>query len=148
MGNGVPEFKPRAKDLLVRELRDEFIIYDPSLQTAYCLNAPAAAVWKLCDGDKSVADITHSLNQDSTAATEEELVWLAVDELNKSGLLQNEISPCIQNKMLSRRDLIKKMAISVTVALPIVTSILLPTPADGLSPARPTRARHSPSRRP
>jgi Coenzyme PQQ synthesis protein D (PqqD) len=143
METGIPAFIPMRKDLLVRELHDEVIVYDGRTRRAHCLNPTAAAIWKLCDGKKSVEEIASALNQALAAPVDEGLVWLAVHEFKKSGLLQNEISPAVEQHMMSRRELMRKIAVGAALALPIATSIVVPTPAAAVSPLK-----RAPSRRP
>lgn len=144
MENGTPQFMPMRKDLLVRELNSEVVLYDRKTRKAHCLNPAAAAVWRLCDGRKSVEEIARALEKDSMAPVDEGVVWVAVREFHKSGLLQNEISPTVERNLLSRRELVKRIGAGAALALPIATSIVVPTPASALSPGRPQRA---PSRR-
>jgi hypothetical protein len=141
MENGMPRFIPMRKDLLVRELNSEVILYDRRTRKAYCLNPAAAAVWRLCDGQKSVKEIARALEKDSAVPIDEAVVWLAVREFNRSGLLQNEIAPAVAGNQLSRRELVKRIGAVAALALPIATSIIVPTPAAALSPP------HKPSRR-
>lgn len=141
MENRTPQFMPMRKDLLVRELNSEVILYDRRTRKAHCLNPTAAAVWRLCDGRKSVEEIARALEKDSAAPVDEGVVWLAVHEFNKSGLLQNEVAPTVERNQLSRRELVSRIGAGVALALPIATSIVVPTPAAAVSPVR------APSRR-
>jgi hypothetical protein len=137
MANGNSEFIPMRKDLLMRELQDEVILYDRETRKAHCLNHTAAAIWRLCDGTKSVKEIAYALEQDSTAPMDEGVVWMAVHHFDTSGLLQNKISA---QSTLSRRDLMKKIGIGAAMVLPITASIAVPAPAAAVSPARPRRS--------
>jgi Coenzyme PQQ synthesis protein D (PqqD) len=141
METGIPAFIPMRKDLLVRELHDEIIVYDGRTRKAHCLNPTAAAIWKLCDGKKSVEEIASALRQALAAPVDEGLVWLAVREFNKSGLLQKEISPTVEQTMLSRRDLVRKIAVGAALALPVATSIVVPALAAAVSPLKRARSR-------
>ena len=144
MKNRRPQFLPERKDLLVLQLSDEVILYDRGTSKAHLLNRTSAEVWKRCDGRKSATEIARALEHDLAWPVDEGLVWIALRQLNESGLLQNEIPPAIGKGMLSRRELVRQMGIGAAIALPIATSILVPTPAAAQSPARPRRA---PSRR-
>ena len=146
MKNEAPQFVPVRRDLLVRELSDEVVLYDKGTSKAHCLNQTAAAVWKLCNGERSVAEIARGLQQILPVPGDEGLVWIALCQLSKSGLLQNEIPPLIKRDVLSRRELVRRMGIAATMALPIATSILVPTPAAAVSPPLKS-GRQVPSRR-
>ncbi len=144
MENGmIPEFMPMRKDLLARELHSEVVLYDSNTRKAHCLNQTAAAVWRLCNGTKSVEEIARALGQDPAAPVDEGLVWLAVRQFDKSGLLQNKITPGAERNLLSRRELVKKMGTGAVLALPIATTILVPTPAAAVSakPGHPASSR-------
>ena len=133
------QFVPRRRDLPIREIADEVVLYERTTWRAHCLNPSAAAVWRLCDGHRSVAEIARTLEW------EEDLVWTALLHLNESELLGNEVPPMTATYRLSRRELVKKIGIGASIALPVVTSILVPTPSAALStpkqarPARPRR---------
>lgn len=125
-------FPARRKDLIVRDLADEMTLYDGHTNRAHCLNQTAAAVWRLCDGQKSVAEIARVLELDSN----EELVWATLRNLNESELLENQLPPTIEDSMLSRRDLVKKVGVGMAVALPVITSVLVPPPVSAQSGRR------------
>ena len=133
------QFIPRQRELPIREIGDEVVLYERTTWRAHCLNPSAAAVWRLCDGHRSVAEIARTLEW------EEGLVWTALLQLNESELLGNEVPPMTGTNRLSRRELVKKIGIGASIALPVVTSILVPTPSAALStpkqprPARPRR---------
>ena len=55
---GIPR---RRQDVLVDRLDDELLLYHPTLETAVYLNETAFLVWQLCDGRRSVAEISELL---------------------------------------------------------------------------------------
>ena len=54
---------PQARDegLVIQELPDEVLVYDLDRHRSHCLNHTASAVWRLCDGQKSVSEIAQKL---------------------------------------------------------------------------------------
>ena len=127
-------FIPRHRQGIVRQVADEFIVYDEDTHTAHCLNSTALAqVWHLCDGKKTVAQITRAMGQDLNSTVEEDLVWVTLRKLAKSGLLSNRENAEIS---LSRRAFVGKLKVAAVLAVPMVTSILVPTPAEAASPCR------------
>lgn len=44
-------------------LGDELLVCLPRSETAYALNPSAAAIWQLCDGTRTVEEITEELGQ-------------------------------------------------------------------------------------
>ena len=54
----------REKDLIVRQLSDETLVYDLKRDKAHCLNPTAAAVWRHCDGRTSVSQLAALLRRE------------------------------------------------------------------------------------
>lgn len=119
----------RKHDLVIQEVADEVLVYDLKTHQAHCLNQTAALVWKYCDGQKTVADITALVGQE--AKIDEPAVWLAVQRLGKAGLLEERVSLPAGNSRLGRREAIRRLGIGSAVAVPIVMSIVAPTALAG-----------------
>ena len=124
--------KARAEGVVVRELDGEVLVYDLDTHRAVCLNASAAAVWRLCDGRRTPSDIRRALGK--TGAVPEEFVWLALEQLARDGLLDARL-PARPEALagLSRREMMRRVGLAAAVALPVVVSIVAPTPADAAS---------------
>ena|SRR5712691_372214 len=133
------DFAPKRKDAIVRQLSDEFLVYDKETNRAHCLNRAAADVWKLCDGKKSVAEIVRTMKKESKSPVDEKLIWTALCRLQQSGLLLKRNLSGREEILLSRRALVRKMGVAAAFALPVVTSILVPTAAEAASPLQPRR---------
>ena len=116
--------KRREEDLLVRPLSDETLVYDLKRDQAHCLNATAAAVWQCCDGRTSVAQLAAMLGRECNIGAAENVVWLALRQLQKARLLQARVHPPSNLPRLSRRELIRTMG--VAAAVPVVMTILAP----------------------
>lgn len=50
-----------SPDARVEEIDDELAIYLPGQSTAVVLNRTAAAIWRLCDGDRTAVQIATEL---------------------------------------------------------------------------------------
>jgi len=136
MGKDITHFA-RRKNVIVRQLRDELLVYDERTKKAHCLNDLAAAVWKLCDGTTTVSEMVRRLEKESKSPVDVKLVWTALVQLRKSGLLLGEVPSFDDRSVISRRALARKMGVAaVTLALPVITSILVPTPAEAASCAQ------------
>ncbi len=149
----------RTEQILVQEVGDELIIYDRKSCTSHCLNQIAARVWHYCNGHNTVEDIAKLLekelelspNQTSELGVAKEnvnsevLVWQALEEFERYQLLQEYIQPGAAS--LSRRKAIKKAAIGGGVVLgallPMIRSIVVPTPVMAKSPASPHPHKHN-----
>jgi hypothetical protein len=117
----------RKQGLVVQEMPEEVLIYDLDTNKAHCLNKTAAFVWKSCDGNKSIADITKSFESDFGSPVEEDLVWLAIEQLNDKNLLSENLPTNFKGQ--NRREVIKKIGFAAVVALPVVASLTAPSSA-------------------
>ncbi len=117
----------RQKDIVIQELNGEVLIYDLSLNKAFCLNQASALVWEACDGKQTISEITQIVSKKLKSPINEDFVWLALDRLKKENLIVNseEITPDFNG--LSRREVIKRIGFSSMVALPMITSLVAPS---------------------
>ncbi|MFN3418309.1 MAG: PqqD family protein [Pyrinomonadaceae bacterium] len=114
----------RTKGLVVQEVPNEVLVYDLETDKAHCLNETAAAVWRACDGNRSVREIADSVGLMLGKELSDDLVWLAIDQLNEHGLLQRNVTTKFNGQ--SRREALKKIGIASMVALPIIASLAAP----------------------
>jgi hypothetical protein len=122
---------PRARvDCLSREFGGEVLVYDLQRDVGHCLNSTAAATWKLCDGNSSPSQIARTLSRQFSARVDEAVVLFALDQLADAHLL---VEPEVSIERLSRRVAIRRIGIAAAIALPLVTSIVAPTPAQAAS---------------
>ena len=127
--------KARHENLVVQELGDETVVYDEKRNHVHRLNRTAAFVWKNCDGQRTVADLAEILQVEMGVSVSEEIVWLALDRLEKERLLQEKLVRPEDAKNITRRQMLKKAALvgGMTLLLPVVQSIVAPTPAMAMS---------------
>ena len=117
----------RKEGLVIQETSDEVLVYDLNSNKAHCLNQTAAFVWKSCDGNNSITKITKLFESEVGSAVQEDLIWLAIDQLNDKNLLEKEMKSNFAGR--SRRDVIKKIGLAAVIALPVVASLTAPTSA-------------------
>jgi len=117
----------RKNDLVIQEMPGEVLVYDLSTNKAHCLNETAAHVWRSCDGGTSISDIVKSFEKTSGGKVSEDLVWLAIDQLNENGLLEAGVPARFAGE--SRRSVIKKIGLASVVALPVIASLVAPRSA-------------------
>lgn len=127
---------------MTRELPDELIVYDLTCHRAHCLNRAAAAVFRRADGTRTVAEIALELEDPGgDRATREAIVRLALDQLAAAGMLETTPDEMPQPAGVeldaggspSRRDALRRLGTGVALLLPVVASVLAPTPADAQS---------------
>jgi hypothetical protein len=126
--SNLTNLQARTEGLVIQEMSDEVLVYDLNTNKAHCLNQTAAFVWKKCDGKNSVSDIASLLQNEFKAPVQDDLVWLAIDQLSKDNLLETkEIASPISG--MSRREVVKRIGLASVIALPIVASLIAPTTA-------------------
>jgi hypothetical protein len=126
--SNLTNLQARTEGLVVQEMTNEVLVYDLNTNKAHSLNQTAAFVWKKCDGKNSVSDIAALLENEFNAPVQEDLVWLAIDQLSKDQLLETkEIASPISG--MSRREVVKRIGLASVIALPIVASLIAPTTA-------------------
>jgi sulfur transfer complex TusBCD TusB component (DsrH family) len=121
----------RADQLVVRELPDELLVYDLERHKAHCLNKASAIVWKHCDGKMTVAEAARLLERELAVLVEDDVVWLALRQLRRFHLLEEESSAIFEMKV-TRRDLMRKY-LPAALALPVILSISSPAAAQATS---------------
>jgi len=117
----------RTEGLVVQEVVGETLIYDLTSHKACCLNMSASKVWRYCDGASSISDIVSKFEKDGHGNVTEDFVWLALDQLNTYGLLNDQIELSVP--VPSRRLLLKKVGLATAVALPIIATLTAPQSA-------------------
>lgn len=120
----IPE--ARKKGLVVQELSGEVLVFDRERNKAHCLNQTAALVWNHCDGKTSVEQIARAIEKEIKAPVAEDVIWLGVDQLSKTHLLQERAKVPEDRSGISRREVMKRIGLATAVALPAVTSIVAP----------------------
>ena len=114
----------RHKELVIQEMPDEVLVYDMNTNKAHCLNPSAAFIWRACNGDNSIGDIVSQFESNGKGKVTEDFVWLAIDQLQENGLLENSIAPRFEGQ--SRRQVIKKIGLASMVTVPLIASLVAP----------------------
>ena len=123
----------RRANILVEKVGGELLIYDETNNRAHCLNESAAAIWRHCDGSRSIDDLAQHIFPKLESSDAQRVVGLGVERLRSRKLLENASTPATD---LSKRDLLKKAALIATaagIAAPLISSIMAPTSAYAFS---------------
>ncbi|MGI8885292.1 MAG: PqqD family protein, partial [Pyrinomonadaceae bacterium] len=133
------QLKPLARTsrLIVEELSDEVLIYDLDRDKAHHLNRSASIVWKHCDGLATTNEIAKILSREMASPVSEELVWLALYELEDAFLLQNKIKGPPAVSLMSRRQMTAGLSAAALLAIPVILSLVAPAAAQATSPGTP-----------
>lgn len=122
--------RPKAPSdrLVVQELENETLIYSLESHKATCLNAFSAQVWRLCDGTRTVDEITQELGLDDSGR---DAVALTLKKLARADLVMGftEDAPPSDH---TRRAVIHG-ALALTAAIPVVTTMTIPDAAQATS---------------
>jgi hypothetical protein len=125
----------RTEDLVVEELQDEVLVYDRRNNKVHCLNPAAASVWRLCDGKRTLAEMTKRLTGEGlTAQAGEQVVLMALQRLSRLGLLVKPYKRQSSVPAMTRRQALQKLGLTAAVALPLITSMVAPTAAQAATP--------------
>ncbi len=128
------ELRPRArkKELIVRTLASgETVVYDLETHEAHCLNQTSAMVWRRCDGTTTLAEMASEITMELDEPFTEELVHVALAELDEAGLLENMPLELKRTAAMTRRQAMSRIGKGALIAalIPLITTILAPTPA-------------------
>src|SRR5436853_424469 len=109
--------RARTKELIVREMPEEVLVYDTDREKAHCLNQTSAFVWKHCDGKTTVKEMAALFEKEFATLIDEDVVWLALNQLRRLRLLE-EGGGTIGMMKVSRRDLVRKY-LPAALVLPV-----------------------------
>lgn len=123
----------RQHEIVIQDLNDETLIYDLQTNQAFCLNETASLIWQLCDGKKSIAELSRIMSEKLGKPVCEDLVRLAIDQLKDRNLFENASELKADFSGLSRRALIRKIGLSSMIALPLVSAVIAPTATQAAS---------------
>lgn len=119
----------RKDNIVVQELEGEVLVYDLSDNRAVCLNETSAMIWQACDGNKTPAEISQFISKKLNTSANEDLVWLALDQLKKENLIENGDALPNHFAGMSRRDAIKRVGLTSLIALPVIMAVTSPAAA-------------------
>jgi hypothetical protein len=114
----------------VETLHGEVCIYEWTTKTVHALNPAAARVWELCDGRTTIEEMIVSVGRDLHTPGATAIVGHALRQFDRAGLLEPGSLPPVA-PLVSRRALLRR--IGVAASIPVVSSIVAPTPLDAQS---------------
>lgn len=82
------DFRPRRRpDIRTEPVGGELVLYDAAGGRAGYLNSTAAAIWALCDGERSVAQIATYLAREIGGEHVASDVTATIDRFKSNGIL-------------------------------------------------------------
>jgi hypothetical protein len=134
--------KPRVRqsDLLSEEVNGQYVIYDNHNQAVHGLNGTMSWLWSHCDGSRTLDDLIAALQSDTGNDNARSLITNGLQQLAEANLLEPKSvdlnAVMAEPSTVSRRAAV---AAGVSIAVPMMASIIAPTPAAAKSdPAKVT----------
>jgi hypothetical protein len=121
----------RTRRVLVEELGDEVVLYDLDDDRAHLLSPNVARVWHAADGTRTVRHLRSAVVAE-TPAQSEFIVWDALEQLAAASMIQGSLIMPGRPGGMTRRTILKRLALTA-VAIPVITTIVSPTPAAALT---------------
>ncbi len=123
--------KSRTSNLVIQEVDDDLLVYDITVDKAHHLNETISLIWSKCDGKTTFDKLVQTLEKELKTKIETDFIWLALKELEKANLLEENVNN--QNfKGLSRRKVLFKYALP-SLVLPVIVSLVAPQVAQAQS---------------
>jgi len=120
----------RKDNIVVQELNGEVLVYDLGTHKALCLNETSSIIWAACDGTRDVSAIREYATAKLNSTVNDDLVWLALDQLKKENLVKDAPDAKAYFGGLSRREVVKRIGIGAAVAIPLITGLVAPPAAN------------------
>ena len=116
----------RSEGLIIEELDGELLVYDGESNLAHALAAEAAALWEACDGHTDTRGLA------SRCHTSQDQVGVTLARLREVRLLEADSD---EPEGDTRREALRKITLAGAglAAVPTISSILVPTPAQAAS---------------
>lgn len=114
------------QDIIIQEVGNETIAYDPETHATHLLNATVSAVFKAITGNLDSRTLFPNLDSESA----EELLESSLSQLKEKGLLLEETEGKVASRAgrsMTRRDFARNAA--AAVALPLITTVIAAEPA-------------------
>jgi hypothetical protein len=120
--------RARSAELVVTELEGEQLVYDLRTHKMHHLNRLSMIVWLACDGTSTSSQVLDKMRSFDRLASDE-VLWLALDQLERAQLLEGAYYHVASGQGLSRRTLLKRGIVAGAVTLPVISSLLAPSAA-------------------
>ena len=106
---------------------DEVVVYDLDTDEAHLLSPNVASIWKAADGAHTVEQLMNAVVADGPEQAAS-IVWSGLEQLQEKRLLDGVVLLPASPVGMSRRAMLKRIGIAA-IAIPVITTIVAPTPA-------------------
>ena len=102
---------PRSirQGMSVQQIGTETLVYDERRHLAFCLNESSSVIWRLADGEHTIAAIREAASAELKTQLSEDFVLYALGELRRDGLV--ETSEVDSRATISRRAVLQKLGV-------------------------------------
>ena len=109
------------------------LVYDLTRHRAHCLNHTASSIWQRCNGRTTIPELAAHLDERLRAPLGEDLVRLALGQLDDAQLLEARTPTPLAGRRISRRHMVRQLGWGAVIALPTIVSIIAPEAAQAMS---------------
>jgi len=118
--------KARTERILIEDVGQECIVYDLDTKKAHCLNSSLKWIWSQCDGSRRTEEIAADFERKFESDDAGAHVRAGLEQLAAVNLLAGDIQASdLGQPQVTRRNVLT----AASLAVPVLTSILVPTPA-------------------
>ena len=110
----------RNEGIVVQDMDEEILAYDMVTHKAYCLNQTASLVYRECGAKSSFEGLKRKHN------FTDEIIFLAIDELKRAKLVEENGSYVSPFAGMSRREVMTRVGFASMIALPVISSLVAP----------------------
>jgi hypothetical protein len=125
---------PRSmqQHISVQQVGAETLLYDERRHQAFCLNETCSVIWRLADGERTIAEISAAASIQVKVPVNDDFVRFAIEELRRDGLMESsEVAEA--GHSLSRRTMLQRLGVGSALLLPTIAAIVAPTAAQAYS---------------
>jgi hypothetical protein len=118
---------PRSlqRHISVQQVGVETLVYDELRHKAFCLNESSSVIWRLADGERTVAQIRAAASLQLRSEVSDEFVLFALAELSRDGLIES-FSIAEADPAISRRVMLQQLGVSGALMVPMIAAIMAP----------------------
>jgi hypothetical protein len=119
----------RKDQLICEDVSEECVIYDGRQTKAHHLNSTLTWIWRRCDGNTSIESLASAFEQQFNVTNGFPVVLTGLQQLDARDLLEKPLD--INDVMAAEATAVSRRAVVAggSVLMPLVFSILAPTPA-------------------
>jgi hypothetical protein len=135
MGTTLP--KARTNDLVESAIGDQVVVYDQATHQIHRLNSVVSTIWELCDGTRSVEDISHELPRRIGNEWSVHTIVMSIEQLDEAGLLEpgSQLTQETHRRLRFRERRISRRTLAAGgIAVPMILSTTASAAAGFTSP--------------